>query len=104
MAVPQQEGFLSALFDFSFQRLVIPRVARWVYGLGVAGTGFLAVLFLVTGLARGGAATFVALVVAPVGFLLACVVLRVWLETLVVLFLIHEAVRELVRHKGSPTP
>ncbi len=100
---PPEPGFLSALFDLSFHWMVTPRIARWVYALGVVLAGFLAVLFLLAALVRGGASALFGLVAAPVGFLLACAYLRLTLEALVVLFRIHEAASELVRLKGGAT-
>jgi hypothetical protein len=103
MAISDREGFLAALFDFSFRRLVTPHVARWAYSLGVALAGLLATVFLLASLVQGGAAALFGVVAAPVGFLLACASLRLALEALVVLFHIHEALSELVRQKGPPT-
>lgn len=101
--VPPEPNFLTALFDFSFHRMVTPRIARWVYALGVALAAFLAGLFLPAALVRGGSTALFGLIAAPVGFLLACAYLRLTLEALVVLFRIHEAASELVRLKGGPT-
>jgi hypothetical protein len=95
-------SFLSALFDFSFERMVTLRVARWVYAAGVALSGFVALAFFLAGLARGGGPALLAVVLAPLGFLVACAYLRLTLEALVVVFRIHEAVVELAR-KGEPT-
>lgn len=102
MRAPEDVSFLAALFDFSFERMVTLRVARWVYAAGVALFGFVALLFFLAGLTRGGGPALVALVLAPLGFLLACAYLRLTLEALVVVFRIHEVVAELAR-KGEPT-
>ncbi len=95
--------FLSSLFDFSFERMVTLRVARWVYAAGVVLLGFWALLLLLAALVQGGAPALFGVVTAPLGFLLGCALLRLALEAVVVVFRIHEAVAELARRPPGAT-
>ncbi len=99
----EPRGFLEALFDFSFTSLVTTRIVRIVYLLSVVLAGAWSVLFLLAGLARGGGAGLVSLVLATLGFLVAVTYTRVLLEVLMVIFRIHEHVAELAaRSRTGP--
>lgn len=87
------EGFFSSLFDFNFDKLVTIRVMKVLYILAVLGIGLWSVIFLIGGISRGGGAAIVALIVAPLGFIIGVVMARIYLEVVVVLFRILENVR-----------
>jgi len=90
-----KEGFFSSLFDFNFDKLITIRVMRFLYTLFVFGAGVWGLLWLWSGIRRGGGDAAFALVVGGVGFLLATVIVRIYLEVVVVLFRILENVQNI---------
>src|SRR5690606_16732274 len=92
-------------FDFNFEKLVTIKVMKLIYFLAVLGIGLGSVLFLAGGLRTGGGAAFVALIVAPLGFILGTVMIRIYLEVVVVLFRILENVKGInLSVTGTSTP
>jgi hypothetical protein len=92
----QKGGFLSALFDISFSRLVTTRVIRWLYLLLLVLIGLGLLGFLISAILSGSAAGIViALVVGPIVALLYVVYARVLLEVILAIFRILESNREI---------
>lgn len=90
-----KEGFFSSLFDFKFDKLITIRVMSFLYTLFVFGAGVWGLLWVLSGVRRGGGGVAFALVVGGVGFLLATVIVRIYLEVVVVLFRILENVQNI---------
>jgi len=85
-----EPSFFSALFDVSFSNFVTNRIIKVLYILALIGVTIGALVFLVTGLTQGGGAALLALIVAPLYFLLGLIYIRVLLEVIIVLFRIGE--------------
>ncbi len=86
-----ERGFFSSLFDFSFSSFVTVRLIKVIYALFIAGSGFFALLFVVTAFARSTLfGLFVLLIGAPVIFFLYVILARVYLELVVAIFRIAE--------------
>ena len=81
-----EPSFFSALFDVSFSNFVTNRIIKVLYILALIGVTIGALVFLVTGLTQGGGAALLALIVAPLYFLLGLIYIRVLLEVIIVLF------------------
>jgi hypothetical protein len=105
--MPKTPGLIRTLFDFSFSTFVTIRVVRTAYILGVIGAGLSSLGIPLLALARaisriepsGVEPIFpplLALILSPVIFVLEVIVLRVALETIVVLFRIAENTRQIV--------
>lgn len=90
-----QRRFLAALFEFSFTELVTERVAGTVYGVAVGAIGILAGAVVAFGFAQHPALALLFVTGAAAGFLASVLVVRVWLEAVVVLVRIAEQAEEL---------
>ncbi|MGQ9589738.1 MAG: DUF4282 domain-containing protein [Planctomycetota bacterium] len=85
----QGKGFLQTLFDLSFREFVTTRIVQILYVLGILAAALVALAMFVAGLARGGAG-ILAIVLAPLYFVLSVICIRVWLELVIVIFRISE--------------
>lgn len=79
-----RQGFFAALFDFSFAELVTTRFARAAYRIAITAAGVLVLVFFVYGVMKSRTLGIALVVGGGVAFLLCVVLLRVWLEALVV--------------------
>jgi len=98
----QTNGFLGSLFDYSFSSFITSKIIKVLYVLTtivVALWAFL--LILVAFNASSGAGMLTLLVIGPLLFLIAMIYARVGLELLMVIFRIHEDVRELNQRAGG---
>ena len=87
--MPQLKHFLSDLFDFSFSKFIAPKLVGLLYILGLIFSGIYALIFLFGGLAAltsGEPIGLLALIFAPLGFLLYVVFIRVALESMIIGF------------------
>jgi hypothetical protein len=76
---------LQTLFDVSFEHLVIFKKIKWIYGLSVLSAGLIALLFVIAGFRVSPLLGMVmALVGAPLVFLLITLYSRVLLEMVLV--------------------
>ena len=79
-------SFLGALFDFSFTDFVTTKVLRLLYGVCIAAWA-VAGLVILAGAANGpGLYALGAMVVVPIGFLVAVTLTRIWCELVIVAF------------------
>lgn len=88
-AAPTEPGFFGRLFDTSFKSFITLSIIQLVYrlfiGLAALGTvGFIIVCF-----AANSSAGIVALIVSPLIFLLYVIMVRIYLEFVVVVFRIE---------------
>lgn len=88
-------GFLRALFDFSFSQFVTTQLIRLLYALGVLFAAVVALGAIARGFNEGAGTGLVALIVAPLIFLLVVIIARVWLELIIVVFRIAEYLRDM---------
>jgi hypothetical protein len=89
-SAPRRPGFLTTLFDASFNNLLTVRLVRVLYLLALVSIctyGFIA-LFL--GIGQGGTTALLSVVGVPTLVLLAIGLVRVALEALVVIFRMGE--------------
>jgi len=89
------ESFLRSLFDFSFTSFITSKIIRFLYGFFVFLAGLGAFALIVIGFSDSGGVGILMLFLAPIGFLLAVVVARIYLEILIVVFRISEHVAEI---------
>jgi len=92
-----QGGFFSALFDFSFTEFIIPKVIKYVYLLAILLAVGSALVFIVTGFAKGILYGLVCLVLSPLVLLLYIIVARIYMEMIVVLFKVEENTAKMAR-------
>ena len=103
----EDKGFWASLFDFSFSYFITQKIVAFIYAIGI-GIGFLVMVFnmlaavgvtvsaSVAGVnaRQAGGLGLLMFVIAPLGFFLYVVVLRLYLELIVVLFRIADNTRE----------
>jgi hypothetical protein len=87
-------GFVGALFDFSFTDFVTTRVLRLLYGAGIAASGIAGLVILARAVNGPGLFFVGALVVVPIGFLVAVTLTRIWCELVIVAFRLAEHAAE----------
>ena len=94
-------GFFRALFDFSFTEFVTTRLIRLLYAIGVLVAAAIAIAAILRGLNEGAGAAVIALIFAPLIFLLVVILARVWLEIIIVVFRIAEYLRDMAGERPS---
>lgn len=83
-------GYLGALLDLTFSEFVTTRLLKWFYIIAVGAAGLAALGWLLKSLDDGFTSIVVALVVSPLGFVLAATMARVMVELIIVMFRIAE--------------
>lgn len=89
----KRQRFFSDLFDLSFSKYITPRILGLLYILGIIFSGFYALIFLFLGLSAlisGEALGVLALISAPLVFLLYVIFIRVTLEPMIIGFRIEQ--------------
>jgi len=115
--MPGEKGFFASLFDFSFDALVAPRLAKVLYAITVVALSFGYVLIAWSLFHTGGsggaefnfqagtstltashsshaAAWIWLLIIGPLLFILYTLVYRIFCEVVIVLFQIHDNTRD----------
>jgi len=86
----ESKGFLASLSDLSFSRFVTPSIIRVLYILALVVIGLIYLALLIAGLRAGVLPFLGALVFGGIGVLIEVLLVRLWLELVVVLFRIEE--------------
>ncbi len=92
-------GFLKNLFDTSFSEFLTTKIIRVIYIIGIVFCGIGALIFLFS----GDLNFFVRLIGAPVAFFLYVILLRIWLEVVMVIFKIADNTSKMVAIKSADT-
>ncbi len=92
----ENKGFFGSLFDLSFTDFVTIRIIKILFVIAIILSGIIAVGVLVAGLAGGAWKGMLALIAAPIVFILYVLAARIWLEIIIVLFRIAENTGKLV--------
>jgi hypothetical protein len=97
------KGFLRSLYDFGFTSLIATKVIRFVYALLVISYSLGAALMLLVCLGSGkGAAIVFGLIFIPIVYLIYLIMLRIFMELIVVFFKMGEDVRA-IRYSSTGT-
>ena len=78
-----EKNFFVSLFDVSFKEFVTPRMISFIYILIMVVLGLVSLVWLVMSLAAGQWWT---IILAPVGFFIYLILVRMWLEMFMVFF------------------
>ncbi len=90
----EEKGFFASLFDLSMTEMITPKIIRIIFIIGLLGLLVSAVFGLVTAIMSGEVvAIILALIAVVVGFLVAAILLRIYLEIVVVFFRIYDELR-----------
>jgi len=90
------KGFFGSLFDFSFTEFITPRIIKLLFVLAIIISAIFALMLFVAGISQGGREAFLAIIGAPLLFLLYVIMARVWLEVIMVMFHIADNTDKLV--------
>ncbi|HET8882770.1 MAG TPA: DUF4282 domain-containing protein [Solimonas sp.] len=91
--------YVRALADFSFRQWLTPRMAPMLYGLGVAGSLYGVVVYVLDGFSQSSSMGMGRmLLIGPVAFLVAVTLIRVALEICLVLFRIAVQLSAMAGH------
>lgn len=93
------QDFFNALFDFSFKEFVTIKIIKVIYGIGLFFAAIGALALLVKGFQAGFFLGILALILTPVVFILYSILVRVYLEIVIVLFRISEDVNKISQMK-----
>ena len=86
---------MRALFDFSFSQFVTTRLVRLLYAIEIVIAALVAIGVIIWRFSEGVGSGIVALIVAPLVFLLVVIFIRVQLEIIIVIFRIAEYLRDM---------
>jgi hypothetical protein len=89
-----RKGFFGALFDTRFDNLITPSLVRFLFIVSMILLTLAYVVWVVAGFASKASTGVLALVLGPLIALLYLILIRVYLELIVVLFKIREAAEE----------
>ena len=87
----QQRGFFESLTDTRFDSLITPKLIRFVYVVSMIVLAIGALVAIVGSFANDAGTGILALILAPLGALIYLIVIRLWLELIVVTFKIRDA-------------
>jgi hypothetical protein len=89
-----RKGFFGALFDTRFDNLITPSLVRFLFIVSMILLTLAYVVWVIAGFASKASTGVLALVLGPLVALLYLILIRVYLELIVVLFKIREAAEE----------
>ncbi len=94
-----EKSFFSALFDVNMTEMVTPRIIRVFFVLGLLAIGLGMVAAIISSIITIGSAgigmVLIALITAPLGAFIAIILLRVYLELIVLLFNIYDQLKDI---------
>lgn len=93
--------FLATLFDFSFTEFVTAKLLKVIYAAAIGLWTVVGLVVLVGALAQSGLAALGALIVVPVGVLVAVTVTRIWIELVIVAFRIADHAAEVAEQAAA---
>ena len=97
----QQSGFFESLMDTRFDNLITPKLVRFLYIVGMVVLVIGALAWIVAGFANSAGTGILFLILAPLGALVYLIVLRLYLELVVVAFKIREAADQIAENTES---
>lgn len=92
----ETKGFFASLFDIDFKSLVITRVIKVLYVLIIIVLGLGTLVLIASAFADSATTGVVALIFAPLVFLVYLIFARIYLEILIVVFRIYENTNRMV--------
>jgi hypothetical protein len=97
-------GFFGSLFDFSFDNFIAPKLVKFLYVLSLIIISILAIVFVVgglVGLGNGSPIALLAIILAPLIWLVYLVGARLWLEFFIVIFKISDDLKDIRDGSGA---
>ena len=87
----KSQNFFAQLFDFSFNDFITVKIIGIVYGIGIGLSGLFTLVGIIASFTQEGYSIIIALIVMPLSFLASIIVLRITLESVVVMFRIAQS-------------
>ena len=100
--VEVQTGFFEALMDTRFDNLITPKLIRFLYVVSMIVLALGALVVVVSAFTQSAGTGILALILAPLGALVYLIVVRLWLELIVVTFKIREAAELVADNTARP--
>jgi hypothetical protein len=97
-----QRGFFESLMDSRFDSLITPKLIRLLYVIGMVVLAIAAIIVIVVNFTNSAGAGIIALILAPIVALIYLIVIRVYLELIIIAFKIREGVDEVVLNTRRP--
>ncbi|MFO7951938.1 MAG: DUF4282 domain-containing protein [Bacillota bacterium] len=91
----QDKSFFASLFDLSMSEMITPKIIRIFYVIGLLVIGLGALGVILGSLYRGTASFFISMIGAPLGALIAVIILRIYLELIINFFNIYKELRQI---------
>lgn len=93
-----QQTFFSSLFDTTFSSLIVPRLVRIFFIIGLVGGALFTLGFIGSMFAGSTVAGFFGLLFSPVIFIAYAIMVRIYCEMILVQFEIHANIEKLANH------
>ncbi len=97
----EPKGFFTTLFDFSFSEFITTQIIKILYGIGILASAIGALLFIIWGFHGGFLAGIITIILSPVIFIIYTIIVRVYLEVVMVLFRIADNISQIVKDKQA---
>lgn len=91
----EKKGFLGALFDFSFSEFITTKLIQILFIIGIIFSAIVALIFIVSGFNLSSGIGILFLILSPIIFVLYVILIRIWLEIIIVIFKIAENTKKL---------
>ncbi len=97
----QGKGFFKSLFDIQMREVITPKIIRVIFVIGIIAIVFGALVAIISSIitirATGIGVVLLTLIAAPIGALIGIIILRVYLELIMLLFNIYDQLKEITR-------
>jgi len=95
----EPKGFFTTLFDFSFSEFIVPKVIQTLFVIGILAAAVGAFFFIVWGFRGGFFAGLLTIILSPIIFVIYVILVRVFLEAVMVLFRISDNLTKIAEAK-----
>ncbi len=92
-------GFFNTLYDFSFSEFVTTKIIKILYAIGIFFAAIGALMFIIWGFRSSVLFGLLTIILSPVVFVIYSILVRVYLEIVIVIFKIAENTSALVKAK-----
>ncbi len=97
-----QRGFLESLMDTRFNSLITPKLIRFLYIVGMIVVAIGTLVWIVIGFSNSAGTGVLFLILSPLVGLVYLIVVRLYLELIVVAFKIRDAAEEIAGNTRRP--
>ncbi len=94
----EQRGFFASLMDTRFSSLITPKLIRFLYVVSMIVLVIGAIVVIAASFASSTGRGVLALILAPIGALIYLIVIRLYLELIIVTFKIRDAADEVAQN------